>query len=328
MNQVIIRRPALWLSALSMSLALSISMSAGVHAQADSSAASNNSSSSSSSSDSSSSSNASNPTSATSVSTARTEGVLWTAPAYQVKPVGSKPRLFPPDVLPGDAFPPRGPATDIPNSRTPDATATPATSADADAAAAGLIESGKKRKTTTTITTETAVDNYDAAAVRAFSQAVGGTPQYVWLSAPKAAAGVTVGQYQLKENKLLASSVKSSAFDAYIKDLTKLIESNLSVPQSSQLVEMTNRKYKYLISFVVKNNGQISNIVSEKQAGSITSEPLADDGENSQVVNALSRALTRSAPLKTPPSGFAPWYMVMQYDVTTGRVLLACLNAR
>jgi hypothetical protein len=311
MNKVIIRRPAFWLTAATMSLAMTSLAAAAVHAQADSSSTTTDTA------VVNSSTVVNDSTSATSASSARTEGVLWTAPAYQVKPVGSKPRLFPPDVLPGDAFPPRGP-TDIPNSRTPDATATPATSVSGD----GLIENTKKRKTVTA--TETVIDHYDPAAVRAFSQAVGGTPQYVWLSAPKT---TTVNQYQIKESKLLPTAT-TSAFDTYIKDLTKRVESNLSVPQSAQLVEMTNRKYKYLISFMVKSNGQISNITSEKQAGSITSEPLADDGENAQIVQALSRALTRSAPVKTPPSGFAPWYMVMQYDVNSGKLLLACLNAR
>jgi len=166
---------------------------------------------------------------------------------------------------------------------------------------------------------------YDISAAKEFSQAVSASPQYVWLSPDRPSPA---SQYQFKQNRVLASTEQLGRLDSYIKDLTRRIQSNLSVPQTAQLVEMSNRKYNYLVSFVVKNNGQIANVTTEKQAGSLTAVPLADDSENSDVVKALTRALTKSAPVKVPPAGFAPWYMLMKYDVNSGKLFVACLNAK
>jgi hypothetical protein len=126
----------------------------------------------------------------------------------------------------------------------------------------------------------------------------------------------------------LASSEQLNRLDSYIKDLSQAIQTNVAVPGSAQLVETANRKYSYLVSFVVKNSGQISNITTEKQVGTLTSVPLADDEENSQVEKAITRALGKVSPVKVPPAGFAPWYMLLKYDLSSGNVFVACLNAK
>lgn len=166
---------------------------------------------------------------------------------------------------------------------------------------------------------------YDEAAAKAFSEAISTEPQYVWLSPDRPSPAA---QSKFQQNRVLASTETLNRLDSYIKDLSQSIQANVSVPGSAQLVETANRKYSYLVSFVVKNSGQISNITTEKQVGALSSVPLADDDENSQVVKAITKALGKVSPVKVPPAGFAPWYMLLKYDVNSGTVFVACLNAK
>lgn len=166
---------------------------------------------------------------------------------------------------------------------------------------------------------------YDEAAAKAFSEAISTEPQYVWLSPDRPSPA---SQSKFQQNRVLASTETLNRLDTYIKDLSQSIQANVSVPGSAQLVETANRKYSYLVSFVVKNSGQISNITNEKQVGALSSVPLADDDENGQVVKAITKALGKVSPVKVPPAGFAPWYMLLKYDVNSGNVFVACLNAK
>ncbi len=247
-------------------------------------------------------------------------GVLWTAPNYQVhQSERFKPRQLPADVAPKDLT--------ITTTAAPSLDVTPAgTTAGITAVPADPNSSEQRRARRRTITQQTTPEFvYDVAAAKAFSQAVSSSPQYVWLSPDRPSPA---SQTQFKQNRVLASAEQLNRLDTYIKDLTQRIQTNLSVPGSAQLVETSNRKYNYLVSFVVKNNGQITNITSQDKAGTLTAVTLSDDTENSDIVQALTRALTKSSPVKVPPAGFAPWYMLMKYDVTSGKVLVACLNAK
>lgn len=294
--------PVFTLVAVAMT-ALSTALSLPAWAQSDSSSSSTNSSSSA--------SNSSTDTTTSSTNTASgSGGVLWTAPQYQVKSVGSKATSSntPPDIAPG-----QGSAVTAPSS-TGDTTATAGSSTDDTVTPVRR----KKRKRA-----DAAV--YDESAAKAFSQAVNNEPQYVWLSPDRPSPA---SQSKFQQNRVLASTEQLSRLDSYIKDLSQSIQTNVSVPGSAQLVETANRKYSYLVSFVVKNSGQISNITTEKQVGTLTSVPLADDEENSQVEKAITRALGKVSPVKVPPAGFAPWYMLLKYEVNSGNVFVACLNAK
>ncbi len=304
MNNRFIRRavnmPAIALTALAMT-AISISLSLPAWAQSDSSSSSTSSTSSSSTSDS-------------SVDTASTgsSGVLWTAPQYQVKPVSRKPAA---GSMPADIAPGQGSAA--------------AAASNNDGSAANATVSTTTTDGTTTVRRKKRkkADGpaYDEAAAKDFSEAVSTEPQYVWLSPDRPSAA---SQSKFQQNRVLASTETLNRLDTYIKDLSQSIQANVSVPGSAQLVETANRKYSYLVSFVVKNSGQISNINTEKQVGALSSVPLADDDENSQVVKAITKALGKVSPVKVPPAGFAPWYMLLKYDVSSGSVFVACLNAK
>ena len=298
-----LRMPAVALATLAMT-AISISLSLPAWAQSDSSSSSTASTSSASSSDS----------SADTAASSGSSGVLWTAPQYEVKPVGRKPAAssMPADIAPGQG------------------SAASAAASNNDGSAANATAS-----TTTTDGTTTTVRRkkrrkadgpaYDEAAAKAFSEAVSTEPQYVWLSPDRPSPAA---QSKFQQNRVLASTETLNRLDTYIKDLSQSIQANVSVPGSAQLVETANRKYTYLVSFVVKNSGQISNITSEKQVGALSAVPLADDDENGQVVKAITKALGKVSPVKVPPAGFAPWYMLLKYDVSSGNVFVACLNAK
>lgn len=152
-------------------------------------------------------------------------------------------------------------------------------------------------------------------------------PQYVWLSPDRSSAAVDP-KNAFKQTKTLANADQLSRMDSYIKDLTNKVQANLVVPSTATLVESTNRKYSYLITFTLRERGQMANFQVEKQLGPYTTVALADDNESAAVVSAINKALTSASPMPTPPVGFAPWYMVMQYDVNSGRIILACLNSR
>ncbi|MBA4074253.1 MAG: hypothetical protein C0508_04365 [Cyanobacteria bacterium PR.023] len=305
MNNRFIRRavnmPVVALTALAMT-AISISLSLPAWAQSDSSSSATSSTSNSSSSDSSSDSSSSG-----------SSGVLWTAPQYQVKPVGRKPAA---SSMPADIAPGQGSAASAAASNN-DGSAPNATVSTTTTDGTTTVRRKKRRKAD--------APTYDEAAAKAFSEAISTEPQYVWLSPDRPSPAA---QSKFQQNRVLASTETLNRLDTYIKDLSQSIQANVSVPGSAQLVETANRKYSYLVSFVVKNSGQISNITNEKQVGALSSVPLADDDENGQVVKAITKALGKVSPVKVPPAGFAPWYMLLKYDVNSGNVFVACLNAK
>lgn len=179
---------------------------------------------------------------------------------------------------------------------------------------------------TTNSNTAAAAPAFDEKAFRSFVDSLK-EPQYVWLSPDRSSAAVDP-KNAFKQTKTLANADQLSRMDSYIKDLTNKVQANLVVPSTATLVESTNRKYSYLITFTLRERGQMANFQVEKQLGPYTTVALADDNESAAVVSAINKALTSASPMPTPPVGFAPWYMVMQYDVNSGRIILACLNSR
>ena len=295
--------PAVALTALAMT-AISISLSLPALAQSDSSSSSTSSTSSSS---------GSNSSADTAVSSG-SSGVLWTAPQYQVKPVDRKPAA---SSTPAEIAPAQGTAASTAASNNDASAAKAELSTNANDGTANTVSRKKRRKADGPA--------YDETAAKAFSDAVSTEPQYIWLSPDRPSPA---SQSKFQQNRVLASTETLNRLDSYIQDLSQSIQANMSVPGSAQLVETANRKYSYLVSFVVKNSGQISNITTEKQVGNLSSVRLADDNENSQVEKAITKALGKVSPVKVPPAGFAPWYMLLKYDVNSGRVLVACLNAK
>jgi hypothetical protein len=177
-----------------------------------------------------------------------------------------------------------------------------------------------------TPSTAAAAPAFDEKAFRSFVDSLK-EPQYVWLSPDRSSAAVDP-KNAFKQTKTLANADQLSRMDSYIKDLTNKVQANLVVPSTATLVESTNRNYSYLITFTLRERGQMANFQVEKQLGPFTTEALADDNESAAVVSAINKALTSASPMPTPPVGFAPWYMVMKYDVNSGRIILACLNSR
>lgn len=177
-----------------------------------------------------------------------------------------------------------------------------------------------------TPSTAAAAPAFDEKAFRSFVDSLK-EPQYVWLSPDRSSAAVDP-KNAFKQTKTLANADQLSRMDSYIKDLTNKVQANLVVPSTATLVESTNRNYSYLITFTLRERGQMANFQVEKQLGPFTTEALADDNESAAVVSAINKALTSASPMPTPPVGFAPWYMVMKYDVNSGRIILACLNTR
>ncbi len=315
MNNRFIRRASTVACAVT-ALALNLNLSAS--AQGDASSSSSSTTSSASGSGSSSSSNSSSSSAATASDSSASAGVLWTAPQYQVKSVGKKPAA---STMPPDIAPNQGSAANA--AALGNTASTPID--DGNATVSNSSSASPRRKRRRADSSQVVSPAYDESAAKAFSQAVSSEPQYVWLSPDRPSPA---SQSKFQQNRVLASSEQLNRLDSYIKDLSQSIQTNLSVPGSAQLVETANRKYSYLISFVVKNSGQITNISSEKQVGTLSSVPLADDDENGQVVKAISRALGKVSPVKVPPAGFAPWYMLLKYDVNSGNVMVACLNAK
>jgi hypothetical protein len=179
---------------------------------------------------------------------------------------------------------------------------------------------------TTNSNNAAAAPAFDEKAFRSFVDSLK-EPQYVWLSPDRSSAAVDP-KNAFKQTKTLANADQLSRMDSYIKDLTNKVQANLVVPSTATLVESTNRNYSYLITFTLRERGQMANFQVEKQLGPFTTEALADDNESAAVVSAINKALTSASPMPTPPVGFAPWYMVMKYDVNSGHIILACLNSR
>jgi len=176
--------------------------------------------------------------------------------------------------------------------------------------------------TTTTTTTGAAAatvapatsTGYDETAAQAFIDSVS-SPQYVWTK-----------QEKTKKSKASAANT-SKEMAAYNRTIVEKFVANMSVPNSATLVENSSSKYVYLLSFTIDAKGKISKINSESSYGPFTAVHLADDSENSLMTNSAIQALSKCSPVKVPPAGTAPWYMLLKYDPNTGKVFVAHLNS-
>ena len=113
---------------------------------------------------------------------------------------------------------------------------------------------------------------------------------------------------------------------AYNKGLVEKFVSNMTVPNSATLVENSSNQYVYLVSFMIDSKGKIKNISTEKSYGQFTAVNLADDTENATMTASITQALGKCSPVKVPPSGISPWYMLLKYEPNTGKVFVANLN--
>lgn len=158
--------------------------------------------------------------------------------------------------------------------------------------------------------TESAVkpkqSDYDAAAAKAFEASNAPKTQYVW--SRQSAPGTPYAKTTAQE------------LDDFNRELSDKIGGNLQVPSTATLVETTNKKYLYIMSFTLLKSGQVANFQVLPQAGNLTTVPLADNNENNAVVGALQTAIRRSCPIKSPPSGIPPWNMLAVYDMSTGKI--------
>jgi hypothetical protein len=179
-----------------------------------------------------------------------------------------------------------------------------------------------KRPTTGTSTAKTpaaaasAAANlgYDDRAAQDFADGVS-TPQLVWTRQDPA----TKGQ---KASALNATKEMAS----YNKLLVEKFVANMSVPNSATLVENSSTEYLYLLSFTIDIKGKISHIHAEKTYGKLNAVNLGDDRENAGITNSMVSALNKCSPLKVPPTGISPWYMLLKYEPNTGKVFVANLN--
>lgn len=239
---------------------------------------------------------------------------LWTAPSYAVKPVA--PKSINPNVkIPSYSY--GNPDIDNTQKKSDDPLAEAIKSPPAMIGnAEGKILNGvrKKAKKSEAAAVVTKADEYDAQAAQSFVKS-SAQPQYVWSSTPT----------QVAKSKLASTA---QALDEYNKNLSDKIAANLKVPSRANLVESTDKKYNYLIGFSLLKSGQVANVQVLNQVGNVATVPLADDQESSMIVQALTSAIKKSAPIATPPAGLAPWNMMASYDVTSGKMFTVCLNNR
>jgi hypothetical protein len=176
----------------------------------------------------------------------------------------------------------------------------------------------KNRPTTGTSHTQTPpaatpVDlGYDDKAAEAFAGAVT-VPQLVWTRQDP----VTKGQKAVNTSKEM---------HAYNRGLVEKFVSNMVVPNNATLVENSTAQYLYLISFTIDAKGKIIHINSEKSYGQYNALNLADDNENAAMTASITKALAKCSPVKVPPAGISPWYMLLRYEPNTGKVFVAHLN--
>lgn len=237
---------------------------------------------------------------------------LWTAPSYAVKPVA--PKSANPNVkLPTYSYGNPDVDNTKKSSDEPLTEAIKSTSTTTVTAEGKVLRgSRKRRKKAAEAPVTPKADDYDAQAAQSFIKSTT-QPQYVWTSTPTSVA----------KSKQMSST---QALDDYNKNLSDKIASNLKVPSRANLVESVDKKYNYLIGFSLLNNGQVVKIQVLNQVGNIATVPLADDQESSMIVQALTSAIKKSAPIATPPAGLAPWNMMASYDVTSGKIFTVCLN--
>lgn len=138
-----------------------------------------------------------------------------------------------------------------------------------------------------------------------FSQDVSKQPRYVW-------SRQAVKSKEAREQDKLMNE--------YTREVSEKIASNLKVPSQATLVESSDKKYRYLLSFQLLKSGKIANFQVIDGIADMNTVPLPDPGESGSVVNALKAALNAAVPLKTPPgSTIAPWDMLAVYDLGTGK---------
>lgn len=138
-----------------------------------------------------------------------------------------------------------------------------------------------------------------------FSQDVSKQPRYVW---------------SRQEVKSKDAREQDKLLNEYTREVSEKIASNLKVPSQATLVESSDKKYRYLLSFQLLKTGKIVNFQVIDGIADMNTVPLPDPGESSSVVNALKAALNAAVPLKTPPgSTIAPWDMLAVYDLGTGK---------
>jgi hypothetical protein len=177
-----------------------------------------------------------------------------------------------------------------------------------------------KQPTTGTAATKVAtpVDNsgtYDEKEASEFANAAG-LPQYLW----NRQSSTTKGQKDATAE--LAKEVK-----AYHRMLVEKFVANMSVPNSATLVENSTTNYLYLVSFTIDAKGKINNVNSVKSFGPLNAVNLADDNENALMTSSVKGAISKCSPVKLPPSGVAPWYMLLKYEPNSGKVFVTNVNA-
>ncbi|GEM_PF-2202001 len=253
-------------------------------------------------------------TSDTDSDTAAKVPTLWTAPSYAVKPVA--PKSINPNVkVPSYSY--GNPDIDNTSKKADDPLteaikSTPTITVNSQ----GKILHGVRKKAKKSEATVVApkADDYDVQAAQSFTKS-SAQPQYVWTSTPT----------QVAKSKQASTA---QALDEYNKSLSDKIAGNLKVPSRANLVESSDKKYNYIIGFSLLKSGQVANVQVLNQVGNVATVPLADDQESSMIVQALTTAIKKSAPIAAPPAGLAPWNMMASYDVTSGRMFTVCLNNR
>jgi hypothetical protein len=182
------------------------------------------------------------------------------------------------------------------------------------------VPTAKRPTTGTTGTTPAAKppdtsNGYDDKEARDFANAAG-MPQLLW----------TRQDQQAKGPKTAAADIAKEV-SAYHRMIVEKFVANMSVPNSATLVENSSINYIYLISFTIDAKGKISNINSAKSVGSINAVTLTDDNENAVMTASIKRAVAACSPVKTPPTGMAPWYMMLKYEPNSGKVFVTNISS-
>jgi hypothetical protein len=157
--------------------------------------------------------------------------------------------------------------------------------------------------------------SYDDKDAKIFADSLSMT-QYVWTRQDKETKGQKVDA--LNASKEMA---------AYNRFLVEKFVANMTVPSSATLVENSSSQYVYLLSFTIDAKGKINNINPEKSFGPFKAVTLADDGENGMMIASMTKALAKCSPVKVPPGGVPPWYMLLKYEPNTGKVFIANMNS-
>lgn len=238
---------------------------------------------------------------------------LWTAPSYAVKPVA--PKSVNPNVkVPSYSY--GNPDIDNTQSKSVDPLADAMKPDDESVMVSHhgkMFKLRKRTKKTDKPVAAPKVSSYDADAAKNFAKDTA-QPQYLWSSK------------QVSSSKTQSAAAQN--IEEYNKTLSDKIADNLKVPSRANLVESSDKKYNYVIGFSLLKSGQVANVQVLNQVGNVATVPLADDQESSMIVQALTTAIKKAAPMAAPPEGLAPWNMMASYDVTSGKMFTVCLNNR